>query len=141
MRVEAFAAALLVLSACANPASADLIDAPQFNAGETAIIARNEVLRAIVERDPWLVRGILDLLARPSPAAIPPEPLDSAANPDLATRNSQGSVEWNELIRRARQEKDQRGKIAPGLAPRSSEGSVELIEMMRRAKAAKDAVR
>ena len=144
MRFETLAAALIVLGGC-GAARADLIDPPSFNAGEHRTIARNEMLSAIADQDPWLVRQILDLLAgkpglKPSRGPRqPPAAVDSAKNPDLAHpgRTAESSVEWNELIKRARLEKEGRGKSAD--LTRSSEGSVELIEMMRRAKAAKGA--
>ena len=137
MRLEVLVAALVILGGSAR---ADLIDPPRFSAGEHRTIARNEMLSAIAGLDPWLVRQILDLLgAKPGArrgAREPVEPVDAARNPDLARhgRTAESSVEWNDLIKRAKREKDGRGK--DGLL-RSSEGSVELFEMMRRAKAAK----
>ena len=143
MRFETLVAALMVLGSC-GVARADLTDPPNFNAGEHRTIARNEMLSAIADVDPWLVRRILDLLAgrpgaKPGRARQPPVQVDGSKNPDLAHpgRTAESSVEWNELIKRAKLEKEGRGKGAD--LTRSSEGSVELIEMMRRAKAAKGA--
>ncbi len=66
--------------------------------------------------------------------------LDAARDPDLtgAARTAAGSVEWLELLRRARAEKEAQGKTPVTENGRSAEGSVELIEMMKRAKAAKE---
>ena len=146
MRLEALIAALLVLGSCAVPAHADLQGLPRFSAAESQTIARNELLNAIVASDPWLVRRLLDALAAEAHApgggfVAPGQRIDPAQDPDLAIapRDVLGTVEWNELIKRAKAVKDSREKQAPVVSGRSSEGTVELIDLMRRARAKKDA--
>ena len=131
-------AATILVGDLTGAALADLAGVrPTFSSAETGAIARNEILRSIVEQDPWLVKQILEALAkRSAPAASSAD----AANPDIGqTRNSEGSIEWAELIRRARAEKEARDREPPAATNRSSEGSIELIEMIRRAREAKDA--
>jgi hypothetical protein len=146
MRLEALLCALVILADPWSMARADLVGhpagPPPFSAADTEIINRNELLRAIAESDPWLVRHILDLMMQRRGNA-PAEGVDPAKNPDLAaaTRTAEGSVEWFELLKRARAEKEARGKDSSAMSGRSAEGSVELIEMMKRAKALKDAGR
>lgn len=151
MRFEALLGALVILADLSGAARADLVgvpaEPPRFSAADHRTIDRNEILRAIVSDDPWLVRRILDLLqhwqseARPGLGAAPSDAIDPAENPDLTGigRTAEGSVEWLELLKRARAEKEARDKDATATA-RSAEGSVELIEMMKKAKAAKEAV-
>jgi len=128
MRKELLIAALILIGETAAFAAA----APIFSAAEQGTIARNELLRAVVADDPWLVRKILDMLQQ-SRRALPPA---DAADPDLAApRAWQAMVEWNELIKRARAEKAARA--AASASTRSSEGTVEMIDWMRRAKAKK----
>lgn len=77
--------------------------APLFSEAEVGIIARNAILAERLSSDPWLVRHIIDLLetkgeaesgqpgaggrdlarAKPEPDTTA-EPVDPAANPDLA---------------------------------------------------------
>lgn len=132
MRRDPFLASLLALGALAGVARADVVASPgsdpRFSDRDLAVVARNASLVAILARDPWLVRRILDL--QPGAVAQP----GPAADPDLgAPRDAASSVEWIALIKRARAERDARG---PGDAAsnRSSEGSVEMIELMRRAR-------
>ena len=66
MRFESLIAAVLVLSQVSSLAMAEPRDSspsPQFNASETRTVGRNELLRALIETDPWLVREILDAVA------------------------------------------------------------------------------
>jgi hypothetical protein len=136
MRYEALLAALLILGQ-ASPSSADhRIREPQFSGSDHQTIGRNELLNAIWEQDPWLVRRILDVMAQrhsPSeadPFAELPEGIDAVTNPDIAngTRAAAGSVEWMELLKRAHAEKEGKG----GLSDRSAASSVEFIEMLRK---------
>jgi hypothetical protein len=143
MRSEHLMAALLALSLTGEARAG--IAAPDFTATEARTIARNELLRAIIERDPWLVKRILSVMEggkqRPGLGfTAPVDGVDARANPDLinSARTAESSVEWNELLRRARAQKEADAKQPPNLS-RSSEGSVELMEMMRRARAAKQA--
>ena len=132
MRKELYVAALILIGEAALAGGAFADPAPVFSPAEQGTIARNELLRAVVSDDPWLVRRILDLLWE-SRRASPPA---NAADPDLAApRDWQAMVEWNELIKRARAEKAARA--ASGSTTRSSEGTVEMIEWMKRAKAKK----
>lgn len=145
MRLEALLAALIVFADLTGSARADLLTSPpKFSAAENQTIGRNELLLAIVGADPWLVRRILDVMEQmrdPARRAEAPSPygIDAARNPDLvdSTRTAEGSVEWLELLKRARAEKEAREK-EPAESDRSADGSVELIEMMKRAKAAKE---
>jgi hypothetical protein len=144
MRWELVLSTLILIGGAAAEARADMIGAPNFTAEETQTIARNELLRDIVQADPLLVRRMLDMMSRPgadfarapAPAAVG---LDPAADPDLAIspRDAQGMVEWNSLIKRAKAEKDQKGKGQDPNLTRSSEGTVEMLDMMRQAKARK----
>ena len=140
MRWELFLSSLALIAVTTADAHADIVATPRFSAQETQTIARNELLRDIVQADPWLVRHMLDLISRRAKPGRA-QGLGEATNPDLAVtpRDPQGVVEWNALIKRAKAEKAQRAKaIEPG-STRSSEGSVEMLDMMRRAKARKDA--
>lgn len=132
MRRDLLLAGLLALGALAGAARADIVASPgggpRFSDPDLAVVARNASLAAILARDPWLVRRILDL--QPGAAAQPGQ----AADPDLgAPRDAAGSVEWIALIERARAERDALGS-ADAPSTRSSEGSVEMIELMRRAR-------
>lgn len=144
MRIEALLCAVVLLAELSGGARADLVlhpaNPPHFNAADKQTIARNDLLRAIVHNDPWLVRRMLDLMEQFRNAGSTGLP-DAARNPDLALagRTAEGSVEWLELLKRARAEKEERDRLAGGANARSAQGSVEMIEMMRRAKAAKDA--
>jgi hypothetical protein len=71
--------------------------APQFSAADRVVIARNPMLRSVVEQEPALVRRVLDALAaiesvqpRSSlmpndrqPIPSPGEPAGTSSNPDL----------------------------------------------------------
>jgi hypothetical protein len=146
MRFEALLAALIIFADMPGAARAELMASqPKFSAAESQTINRNELLRAIVGSDPWLVRRILDVMEQMhDPARRNEAPasygLNAARDPDLAgaARTAAGSVEWLELLRRARAEKEAQGKAPATENGRSAEGSVELIEMMKRARAAKE---
>ncbi len=149
MRFEAVLGALVILTDLSGAAHADLVgrpkDPPQFSAADSRMIGRNELLRAIVAEDPWLVRHVLDLLKQRDVAprqGTPADGIDPARNPDLtaAGRTAEGSVEWLELLKRARAEKETREREPITASGRTAEGSIEFIEMMKKAKAAKDAV-
>src|ERR1700730_14674351 len=112
MRIETILAALVVLANLSGQAQADFKGRsvpPHFSAAETRTIGRNELLLAIIERDPWLVRRILDLVAQHSQNsgqnafASALKGIDPLKNPDLAgdARTADSSVEWIELLRRA----------------------------------------
>jgi hypothetical protein len=135
MRIEAVLAALVLLADCTGAALAETRSPPRFSQAETQTIARNELLNAVVVQDPWLVRRMLDIMA-----TAPHARGGFAGDPDLpsAPRDWQGTVEWNELVKRARAEKDARQKPAPTVSTRSSEGTIEMIDLMRKAKARKD---
>jgi hypothetical protein len=146
MRFETLMAAVLVLSQVPSVATAEPNNGsscPQFSAAETRTVGRNELLRMLIESDPWLVRQILDAVAQPKArnsdrfVARALDGIDRTKNPDIAsaTRTADASIEWIDLLRRARAEKeaDQKG-INCEPAWRTAAGSVELIEMLKRAK-------
>jgi hypothetical protein len=145
MRFEKILGALFVVAGISTPAQAGI--APVFNAVEQQLIQRNELLRDLAKSDPRLVRRILDIIekagAEPRRDGLSPAPagVDPARNPDIehVGRTAEGSLEWFELLKRARAEKDEREKDHAEPATRSAEGSIELIEMMKKAKAAKEA--
>ena len=55
----------------------------------------------------------------------------------ITPRDWQGIVEWNELVKRARAEKEAREKPAPAPSSRSAEGTVEMLDMLKNAAKAK----
>lgn len=152
MRLETLIAAVLLLSQVPSLATAEPNNSssscPQFSAAETSTVGRNELLRVLIESDPWLVRQILDAVAQPKVrnsddfVARALDGIDRVKNPDLAsaTRTARSSIEWIQLLRKARAEKeaDQKG-INCEPAWRTAAGSVELIEMLKRAKQEKPA--
>jgi hypothetical protein len=132
MRTELYLVALILFGETAFSGAALAASAPSFSTPEQGAIARNELLRAVVDNDPWLVRKILDMLrqSRHDGARL------DAADPDLTTpRNWQAMVEWNDLIKRARAEKAARAGASS--SARSAEGTVEMLDWMQRAKAKK----
>lgn len=144
MRYETLLAALLILGQASCPSDAvERMREPQFSGADVSTISRNEVLKSIVAQDPWLVRRILDLMARRAspreadPYATPPDGIDAASNPDLAnsTRTAAGSIEWIELLKRARAERDTKSGAGP--SGKSAASSVEFIEMLRNAQKTK----
>src|SRR5215467_1692250 len=136
MRFEALIAAVLVLSQVSSAATAAPRDGatfPRFSASEARTVGRNELLRALIETDPWLVRQILNAVAERSPknsdefVARALNGIDRAKNPDIvsSTRTAAASVEWINLLRRARDEKETIGRKAKHeSSERSAKGSV-----------------
>jgi hypothetical protein len=149
MRLEAVIAAVLVLSVCA-PAMAESRDStasPQFSAAEARTVARNELLRALLETDPWLVREILDAAAdRPAKNGdefVALEGITPTKHPDIAssTRTAAASAEWISLLRRARVEREAiHSRPKHDSSGRSAKASVELLEVLKQAKKEKEKV-
>jgi hypothetical protein len=147
MRFEPLIAAVLVLSVCAPAESQDSASMPHFSGGETRTVNRNELLRALIETDPWLVRQILDALTERSVnnsdefVARALDGINRAKNPDIvsSTRTAAASIEWINLLRRARDEREAIGG-KPKQEPdgRSAKGSIELLEALRQAKKEKE---
>ncbi len=142
MRWDIVVSTFILMGCVTTDARADIVAAPNFTAQETQTIVRNELLRDIVQADPWLVRRLLDLIPHSSadrgqPTAVA---VDTTTNPDLTAspRDVLGSVEWIGLIKKAKAEKDQRVKAAEPIQSRSAEGTIEMIEMMRQAKLRKE---
>jgi hypothetical protein len=157
MRYEALIAAVLVLSQIgASPANAEARDSaappqfsaasPQFSAAETGTVGRNELLRELIETDPWLVRQILDAVAERTAkdAAFDADAFVNTAfytggaragSPEAKT--AAASIELIELLRRVKDEKaDKQGsKQSSG---RSAKGSVELLESLKKARERKE---
>jgi hypothetical protein len=149
MRIETVIAAVLVLSQISAAAAAEPHSSasPQFSAAETGTVGRNELLRALIETDPWLVRQILDAVAERSAknsdefVARALDGIDRVKNPDIvsSTRTAAASVEWINLLRRARDEKEAiRRKPKHESGERSAKGSVELLELLKQAKKEKE---
>jgi hypothetical protein len=145
MRFESLIAAVLVLSQVSSLAMAEPRDSstsPRFSATETRTVGRNELLRALIETDPWLVRQILDAVAERNAknsnefVARALDGIDRTKNPDIvsSTRTAAASVEWIELLRRARAEKEAIRKPKFESSGRSAQGSVEFFEMLKRVK-------
>jgi hypothetical protein len=152
MRYEALIAAVLILSQVGAPANAEPRDtaaspqfsaaSPQFSASETRAVGRNELLRELIETDPWLVRQIFDAVAE---RGARDEAFDADAfvntafytgGPSLGapeSRTAAASVELIELLRRVKDEKaDKQGSKQS--SSRSAKGSVELIESLKKAR-------
>lgn len=160
MRYEALITAVLVLSQiAASPASAAHGDGsapPQFTAAETSTVGRNELLRALIETDPWLVRRILDAVAGRDAAdgdafdgpAFMSNALYTGAAPsaDIAPgRTDAASAEWLSLLRQVRDEKTktQHDKTRHNRTAhhhtghsdnRSAKGSLDLLETLKKAR-------
>ena len=64
MRRELMLALLILMGVAAGTAHADFTAAPNFSAAERETIARVQVLRDLVQGDPWLVRLVFDLAAQ-----------------------------------------------------------------------------
>jgi hypothetical protein len=149
MRFDPLIAAVLALSACA-PAMAESQDSPslpQFSTADTRTVGRNELLRALIETDPWLVRQILDALGERGAnnsdkfIARALDGINRAKNPDIvsSTRTASTSIEWINLLRRAREEKEAIGnKSKHQPSGRSAKGSIELLEVLKQAKKEKE---
>jgi hypothetical protein len=137
MRFEALVTAVLVLSQI-SAAAAEPRDKPQFTFAESQTVERNELLRALIHSDPWLVREILDAVAEHTArngdgyVGHALDGISRAKNPDLVstTHTAAGSVEWLDLLRRARDEKKANAnKLAS--EPRSANVSVETLQMFK----------
>jgi hypothetical protein len=63
------AMALPVASACAEPSHGG--KRPVFTVQDQAVIERNATVKGLVDRDPWLVRRILDAIAAAEPLPAP----------------------------------------------------------------------
>ena len=141
MRWEVLLSTLLLIGAASSAAEADFVAAPRFTFEETATIARTDALRHIAEGDPWLVRQILDLAAhgqaeatkaaRPSPFAATSDRLSPTS------RDAQGIVDWNELIRKAKKQKTQLTSVDGASQPRTALGILDANDVFRNAKAKK----
>jgi len=148
MRHEMLIAAILALSQVA--ASSSFAQdrpggIPHFTAEETRTVSRNEVLQALIETDPWLVRDFLDAVAQRQAANTA-----AGKGDDPATAHSDAaSVEWLDLLRQLRDEKakgDQEGGTrqegtGPSATNRSAAGSLELLDTLKRARKDKDAAK
>jgi hypothetical protein len=136
MRRELMLAVLILIGGVAA-AHADFTAAPSFSAEERQTIERVQVLRDLVQGDPWLVRLVFDLAAESKSRARGGE----AAHPNAdgpSTRDAQSIVDWNELLRKARERKKQRGWSDDADSSRSALGIVDTNDLMRQAKAKKE---
>jgi hypothetical protein len=149
MRLESLLVAMLVLSHISSPATAESRESsafPRFSTAENRTVERNELLSALKEYDPRLVRQILDAIAQRHArnseefVARALDGIDRFKNPDIvsSTRTADASIEWIDLLRRARAEKEEiqrRPKAEPD--DRTAAGSVETIKMLMDAKKVK----
>jgi hypothetical protein len=139
MRRELMLAILILLGGAAGAARADFVAAPNFSAEERETIARVQVLRDMVQGDPWLVRLAFDLAAQSNFPPRPSEPTTQQPNADLpSTRDAQSIVNWNDLLRKAKERKKQRGWNDGADSARSAIGIVDTNDLMRQAKAKKE---
>jgi hypothetical protein len=138
MRYEALIAAVLVLSQVGGtPAGAEPQDtsgSPQFTAAETSTVGRNEILRTLMETDPWLVRQVLDTVAERSAkdGAFDTEAFVNntfCGGPDASLHTDASSVEWIEMLHRVKQLKACKTEASG----RTAKGSVEMLELMKKA--------
>ncbi len=146
MRYEALIAAVLVLSqvaaTSATAAPRDDAASPQFTAAETSTVGRNELLRVLIDTDPWLVRQILDAVARRDATdGAFGEVLDGAAfvsnavyTGAAAPSRSAASVEWLSLLHEVRNVKRHRHHHREWTDDRSAKGSLELLESLKKAR-------
>jgi hypothetical protein len=151
MRLESLLAAVLVLSDMSGTAHAQLRDypaSPRFSPMEKRMVDRNELLRAVVAHDPGLVRHILDVVAHRNSggadefSAQAVDGIDRSRNPDIVSgvRTAAGSVEFIELLRRARTEKEAvQNNSKYEMTGRSAQGALDLIGMARDARSRKGA--
>jgi len=132
MRRELMLALLILMGVAAGTAHADFTAAPNFSAAERETIARVQVLRDLVQGDPWLVRLVFDLAAQSGSPVTQP-------NADApTTRDAQSIVNWNELLRKAKERKKQRDWKDNVDSARSAIGIVDTNDLMRQAKAKKE---
>jgi hypothetical protein len=140
MRMELTIAAMLLTAGLAHAELRGAVEPPRFTPTETRLIARNDILVSIVEADPWLVRKILDDLVQKGGAPRPGKiSIDAKKNPDLVgqPRSAESTVEWLDMVARAKQVKEQREREThrkPETSSRSAEGTVEMLELMRKAR-------
>ena len=88
----------LALAARAETAPAA---APAFTAAEMAVVNRNDMMRQVLPADPWLVRRVLDDLARQgSDAFAPPDGVDPLRNPDLRS-SPEAAYDLFQLLKKA----------------------------------------
>jgi len=132
-------AAVLVLSQIAPAAAEPRNNAgsPQFSAAETRTVGRNELLRMLIETDPWLVREILDAVAQRDAGSVDDFVRTAFDGGGLTgnaatTRTAAASIEWITLLRRVRDEKDTHARQQS--TGRSAKGSVELLETLKKAR-------
>ena len=137
MRRELMLAILILMGSAAGAAHADFTAAPVFSAEERETIARVQVLRDLIQGDPWLVRLAFDL----AESSTRKQPSGTATKPNAdapQTRDAQGIVNWNELLRKAKERKKQRGWSDGADSARSAIGIVDTNDLMRQAKAKKE---
>ena len=138
MRRELMLAILILMGGAAGTARADFTAVPNFSAAERETIARVQVLRDLVQGDPWLVRLVFDLAAQSDSSARPGETATQPNADAPTTRDDQSIVNWNELLRKAKERKKQRGWNENTDSARSAIGIVDTNELMRQAKAKKE---
>jgi hypothetical protein len=148
MRYEALIAAVLVLSSAGVSSSVaqgcDGGASPQFTAAETRTVGRNELLQALMEHDPWLVRQILDAVAERNLASG--GGLDGAAflsnalytsgrsTAAAAARPDAASIEWLGLLRQVRDQKTAGHHHSRHSSNRTAAGSIELLDALKKAR-------
>jgi hypothetical protein len=138
MRRELMLAILILMGSAAGTARADFTAAPNFSADERETIAHVQVLRDLVQGDPWLVRLVFDLAAQSDSSVRLGE---TATQPDAdarTTRDAQSMVNWNELLRKAKDRKKQHSWNEDTDSARSAIGIVDTNDLMRQAKAKKE---
>ena len=103
MRRSLICAAVVVMM-LTPPARAD-VDPPAFTTEEMKLVNRNETLRQALPADPWLVRRLLDDLARKNGRPLaPPDGLDAVKNPDLRS-SPEAAYDLFQLLKRAADDK------------------------------------
>ena len=138
MRRELMLAILILMGGAAGTARADFTAAPNFSAAERETIARVQVLRDLVQGDPWLVRLVFDLAAKSDSSARLDETATQPNADTPTTRDAQSMVNWNELLRKAKERKKRRGWNEDTDSARSAIGIVDTNDLMRQAKAKKE---
>jgi len=127
---------LLALSILAAQAAyADFTGSPVFTVEETETITETNELGVLLHNDPWLLRLVFDMAERPADF---PDPPGAAPNPEPGARDPLGIVNWNEIIRKAKQRKEQGSANEVDKTSRSSLGIVDTNNLMRQAKAKKE---